>query len=168
MAAPTTQELLATIEQYRTELDAYDQEMLWDEDDRVQKEWFSEFSTNLKELWTGRLIRLNSQAIALSTPKQRRELGWPDDLHKTTIASRMNADEFPSARVRTASSLMELLRETVENVIALQSGVISCSVCGRRAAKECTGCGTAYYCGEVCQKQDWISRHRVECKKYTY
>ena len=119
MAAQTLQELLTTIEQYQAELDAYDQEMLWEEDDRVQKEWFTEFSTNLKELWSERLARLNSQAIALSTPKQRRELGWPEDLHKTTITSRMNLDEFPTARVRTARRLMGLLHDTVDSLIAV-------------------------------------------------
>lgn len=165
MDEQTLGEVLTSIQQYQRQLDAYDQEMLWDEDDRVQKEWFSEFSTNLKVLWTERMIHLNTRTISLSTPKQRRMLGWPEDLHRTTITSRMSVDEFPSARVRTAIRLMEILRETVQSLIDQQAQDISCRVCGRKASKECTRCSTAYYCGEECQKQNWMASHHAECTK---
>jgi hypothetical protein len=51
-----------------------------------------------------------------------------------------------------------------------------CSTCGmtapglgaaRTRLKQCSGCPalglSAHYCDEVCQRADWVSRHRAEC-----
>ena len=38
-----------------------------------------------------------------------------------------------------------------------------CYVCGKDAAKDCTGCHRIAYCGTVCQKKDW-SFHKHSCK----
>lgn len=39
-----------------------------------------------------------------------------------------------------------------------------CWFCGSEKALRCTGCGTAYYCGEECQRKGWNVHSRV-CKK---
>lgn len=31
---------------------------------------------------------------------------------------------------------------------------------------KCAGCSCFYYCNEECQKNDWLSFHKDECKKY--
>jgi hypothetical protein len=46
-------------------------------------------------------------------------------------------------------------------------GLSAMTVGGDRHLKRCGNCpavgSSAYYCGEVCQRADWISRHRAEC-----
>jgi len=33
-----------------------------------------------------------------------------------------------------------------------------------KSLKRCTGCMTARYCAQACQRDDWLSQHRYECK----
>ena len=41
-----------------------------------------------------------------------------------------------------------------------------CSVCGKKSKRnqKCTGCYLTWYCGQKCQKDDWI-KHKSECQK---
>ena len=47
---------------------------------------------------------------------------------------------------------------------ALQAPSLNCSRCGTPAKAKCTGCGSAFYCGEDCQHKDWPT-HKKVCGK---
>ena len=41
-----------------------------------------------------------------------------------------------------------------------------CTICGKKDARPCKGCGTTSYCSTDCQRIDWRDRgHRKACKK---
>ncbi|KAH8067427.1 hypothetical protein JL721_7538 [Aureococcus anophagefferens] len=41
-----------------------------------------------------------------------------------------------------------------------------CTICGKKDARPCKGCGTTTYCSTDCQRIDWRDRgHRKACKK---
>ena len=41
-----------------------------------------------------------------------------------------------------------------------------CTICGKKDARPCNGCGTTSYCSTDCQRIDWRDRgHRKACKK---
>ena len=41
-----------------------------------------------------------------------------------------------------------------------------CTICGKKDARPCKGCGTTAYCSTDCQRIDWRDRgHRKVCKK---
>jgi len=91
--------------------ETYNEEELWEEDDRFNKEMITKFSTQLQTRWRNRLWKLNERLIAVTTPKERRAADWPEDIRSTMIERVLGADTFPTD---TINKSLDMLRDLLE------------------------------------------------------
>lgn len=104
-------QLEAKILSWILQAETYDEEQLWEEDDRFNKEMITKFSTELQNRWRNRLRKLNVRLIAVTTPKERRAADWPEDIRSTMIERVLDEDTFPTD---TINKSLDMLRDLLE------------------------------------------------------
>ena len=52
-------------------------------------------------------------------------------------------------------------------VKAEKKGALPCVVCGAETTLRCAGCLMARYCGDACQRDDWLA-HKPHCRSTAY
>ena len=44
---------------------------------------------------------------------------------------------------------------------------LRCGIIPNKKLKQCKRCRNAYYCDRICQKKDWIVRHKTICRDHS-